>query len=118
MNHINKAGNETELSERWGVLRDISPSFGARLVQERYRLHFLSDRSDFVGEWSEQERRALEGIFPTVIKELEGALLSGDLDSSRQKRICIEHDWLICEADSLGSFGYVYLSIYPDGAKK
>ncbi|MGL4889537.1 MAG: type IV toxin-antitoxin system YeeU family antitoxin, partial [Aeromonas veronii] len=29
----------------WGLPRDISPRFGARLIQSRYRLDFLSDRA-------------------------------------------------------------------------
>ncbi|WP_374048779.1 type IV toxin-antitoxin system YeeU family antitoxin [Aeromonas caviae] len=37
----------------WGLPRDISPRFGARLIQSRYRLDFLSDRASLIGEWSE-----------------------------------------------------------------
>lgn len=29
----------------WGLRSDITPSFGARLVQEGCRLHFLADRA-------------------------------------------------------------------------
>lgn len=34
----------------WGLPRDISPRFGARLIQSRYRLDFLSDRASLIGE--------------------------------------------------------------------
>ena len=29
---------------------------GARLVQKRYRLHFLSDRAGFIGEWTDHQK--------------------------------------------------------------
>ena len=31
----------------WGLQRDITPSLGARLVQEGNRLHYLADRVDW-----------------------------------------------------------------------
>lgn len=37
----------------WGLRRDITPCFGARLVQEGHRLHFLADRAGFTGSFSE-----------------------------------------------------------------
>ena len=33
------------MQNSWGLKRDISPCFGARLVQEGCRLHFLADRA-------------------------------------------------------------------------
>ncbi|HHQ4663618.1 TPA: type IV toxin-antitoxin system YeeU family antitoxin [Aeromonas veronii] len=30
----------------------MTPRFGARLIQEHHRLHFLSDRASLVGEWN------------------------------------------------------------------
>ncbi|ELY2004021.1 type IV toxin-antitoxin system YeeU family antitoxin, partial [Aeromonas salmonicida] len=41
----------------------------------------------------------------------EGGLLSGELDPRCQKVIRIEQGGFICEADTLGSFGYVYINI-------
>lgn len=37
----------------WGLKRDVTPQFGARLVQEGDRLHFLVDRADISGTFSE-----------------------------------------------------------------
>lgn len=37
----------------WGLRRDITPCFGARLVQEGHRLHFLANRAGFTGSFSE-----------------------------------------------------------------
>ncbi|MGL4707255.1 type IV toxin-antitoxin system YeeU family antitoxin [Aeromonas veronii] len=66
-----------------------------------------------IGEWEEEAIDRLEAAFPTVIKELEIKLLTGELDARRQQRITIQHGGFPCEADTLGSHGYVYISIYP-----
>ena len=31
---------------QWGLNREVTPSFGARLVQEGNRLHYLADRAE------------------------------------------------------------------------
>ena len=98
---------------QWGVRRDITPCFGARLVQEGQRLHFLADRADFSGAFSEDEARHLDQAFPLIMKQLELALLSGELDPRHQRGITLNHNGLTCEADTLGSHGYVYITIYP-----
>lgn len=97
----------------WGLPRDISPRFGARLIQSRYRLDFLSDRASLIGEWSEAQIANLDQVFPEIIKALEAKLLTGELDAQRQHCITIQHEGFTCEADTLGSYGYVYLAIYP-----
>ena len=111
MNSIEQINSENGMASQWGLLREISPSFGARLVQDRYRLHFLSDRAGFIGEWTDHQKAKLEAVFPEIVKELEGGLLSGELDPRCQKAIRIEQGGFICEADTLGSFGYVYINI-------
>ncbi|MCS3766495.1 cytoskeleton bundling-enhancing protein CbeA-like protein [Aeromonas hydrophila] len=97
----------------WGLPRDISPRFGARLIQSRYRLDFLSDRASLIGEWSEAQIANLDLAFPEIIKALEAKLLTGELDAQCQHCITIQHGGFTCEADTLGSYGYVYLAIYP-----
>ena len=97
----------------WGLPRDISPRFGARLIQSRYRLDFLSDRASLIGEWSEAQIAKLDLAFPEIIKALEAKLLTGELDAQRQHCITIQHGGFTCEADTLGSHGYVYICIYP-----
>ncbi|WP_341536279.1 type IV toxin-antitoxin system YeeU family antitoxin [Aeromonas veronii] len=97
----------------WGLPRDISPRFGARLIQSRYRLDFLSDRASLIGDWSEVQVAKLDLAFPEVIKALEAKLLTGELDAQHQHCITIQHGGFTCEADTLGSHGYVYLAIYP-----
>ncbi|HEH9401338.1 TPA: type IV toxin-antitoxin system YeeU family antitoxin [Aeromonas sobria] len=97
----------------WGLPRDISPRFGARLIQSRYRLDFLSDRASLIGEWSEAQIAKLDLAFPEIIKALEAKLLTGELDAQSQHCITIQHGGFTCEADTLGSHGYVYVTLYP-----
>ena len=44
-----------DATQTWGLKRDITPCFGARLVQEGHRLHFLADRAEFNGSFSEMQ---------------------------------------------------------------
>ena len=112
--HSPEAPALTPLPSRcWGLPRDISPCFGARLIQSRYRLDFLPDRASLSGEWSEVQIAKLDLAFPEIIKALEAKLLTGELDAQRQHCITIQHGGFSCEADTLGSHGYVYVALYP-----
>jgi len=102
----------TRIFAQWGLPHTVTPRFGARLIQEHHRLHFLSDRASLIGEWAEEAIDQLEAAFPTIIKELEAKLLTGELDARRQQRIALQHAGFTCEADTLGSYGYVYICIY------
>lgn len=101
--------NENE----WGLKRSITPRFGARLVQEGNRLHYLADRAGIVGEYSEEQIDRIIQSFPQMIGMLEHLLTTGELNPRQQHCITIYHNNLTCEADTLGSHGYVYISIYP-----
>ncbi|MGN5107616.1 type IV toxin-antitoxin system YeeU family antitoxin [Aeromonas hydrophila] len=103
----------TRIFAQWGLPHTVTPRFDARLIQEHHRLHFLSDRASLIGEWEVVAIDRLEAAFPAIIKELEAKLLSGELDAQRQHCITIQHGGFTCEADTLGSHGYVYLAIYP-----
>lgn len=48
-----------------------------------------------------------------MISMLEHLLTTGELNPRQQHCITIYHNNLTCEADTLGSHGYVYISIYP-----
>lgn len=63
-----------------------------------YRIDFLYDRASLIGDWSEL---------------LIAKLLTGELDAQRQHCITIQHGGFTCEADTLGSYGYLYICIYP-----
>ncbi|MGX5836006.1 type IV toxin-antitoxin system YeeU family antitoxin [Aeromonas piscicola] len=102
----------TRIFTQWGLPHTVTPRFGARLIQEHHRLHFLSDRASLVGEWVEEAIDQLEIAFPSIIKKQEGKLLTGELDAQRQQRTTVQHAGFTCEADSLGSHGYIYIAIY------
>ncbi|AXG45490.1 type IV toxin-antitoxin system YeeU family antitoxin [Photorhabdus laumondii subsp. laumondii] len=97
----------------WGLRYDLMPRFTARLVQEGNRLHYLADRAGITGTFNEEECHQLNAAFPHFIKQMELMLLSGELNSRDAHRVTLYHNELTCEADTLGSCGYVYIAIYP-----
>ncbi len=101
------------MKNSWGLKRDMTPCFGARLVQEGYRLHFVADRADISGAFNEEEALRLDQAFPLVMKQLELMLTTGELNPRHQHCVTLHHNGLTCEADTLGSHGYVYIVIYP-----
>ncbi len=97
----------------WGLKPGITPCFGARLVQEGNHLHCLADRSSLTGTFSEADLRHLDQAFPVLMKQLEFMLVSGELSPRHQHCVTLYAKGLTCEADTLGSCGYLYLAIYP-----
>ncbi|WP_317178255.1 MULTISPECIES: type IV toxin-antitoxin system YeeU family antitoxin [Pectobacterium] len=100
----------------WGLKRAVTPQFGARLVQEGHYLHYLADRASIVATFSKTEAQSLECCFPELIKLLEQKLRTGELNPRQQNCVTLYCNEWTCEADTLGSFGYVYISIYPTSA--
>lgn len=98
--------------QQWGLKCGKTPCFGARLVQEGNRLHFLADRAGFTGHFSDDEELRLDQAFPLIMKQLEQMLSAGELNPRHQQRVKRHHIGLTCEADTLGSHGYVYIAIY------
>ncbi|HEJ9055927.1 MULTISPECIES: type IV toxin-antitoxin system YeeU family antitoxin [Serratia] len=99
-------------STTWGLQSAITPRLGARLVQQGDRLHFLADRAGLLGTFSPDDLKALDEAFPVLIEQLEACLRSGELDQRRQQSVTLQHAGFSCEADTLGSFGHVYIAIY------
>lgn len=97
----------------WGLQSDITPRFGARLVQEGNRLHYLADRAGLTGIFTPQQLQKLDQAFPLIIGQLEAMLCSGKLNPQQQHLVTIQLASLTCIADTRGSCGYVYISIYP-----
>ncbi|MDN8600291.1 type IV toxin-antitoxin system YeeU family antitoxin [Citrobacter sp. S2-9] len=97
----------------WGLRNDITPSFGARLVQEGNKLYFLADRASISGAFTLEQRRILDKTFPRFIKQMESALKKGQLDK-RENRLfrCTLNGWN-CEANTFGTHGYLFVTIYP-----
>ncbi|EPW4604213.1 type IV toxin-antitoxin system YeeU family antitoxin [Escherichia coli] len=97
----------------WGLQRDITPRLGARLVQEGNQLHYLADRGSITGKFSNAECLKLDEAFPLFIRQMESILTTGELNPRHSHCIALYHNGFTCEADTLGSHGYVYIVIYP-----
>ncbi|UAN17697.1 type IV toxin-antitoxin system YeeU family antitoxin [Enterobacter asburiae] len=97
----------------WGLKPAVMPCFGARLVQEGNHLHYLADRSTIEGTFSDADLRHLDQAFPLLLKQLELMLTSGELNPRHQHSVTLYAKGLTCDADTLGSCGYLYIAIYP-----
>lgn len=97
----------------WGLQREIMPCLGARLVQEGNQLHYLADRSSITGNFSSTECLKLDEAFPYFINQMESMLTTGEMNPHHAHCVTLYHNGLTCEADTLGSCGYVYISVYP-----
>lgn len=82
-------------------------------MQEGNRLHYLADRASLAGKFSDADLRHLDQAFPVLMKQLELMLTSNELNPRLQHCVTLYAKGLTCEADTLGSHGYVYLAIYP-----
>ncbi|HHR3253009.1 TPA: type IV toxin-antitoxin system YeeU family antitoxin [Klebsiella oxytoca] len=105
--------NDDTTEPRWGLNRNVIPCFGARLVQEGNRLHYLSDRANIIGLFNKADLLRLDQAFPVLLKQAELMLTSGELNPRHQHCVTLYAKGLTCEADTLGSCGHVYISIYP-----
>lgn len=97
----------------WGLKHNVTPCFGARLVQEGNRLHYLADRAAITGQFSDADLRHLDQAFPLLLKQLELMLTCGELNPRNLHSVTLHAKGLTCDADTLGSCGYLYLAIYP-----
>lgn len=55
------------IAPAWGLKRNVTPQLGASLVQEGDRLHFLTDRADISGTFSDAQLRDVDNTFPFFI---------------------------------------------------
>ncbi|EMG7905857.1 type IV toxin-antitoxin system YeeU family antitoxin [Enterobacter ludwigii] len=113
MQSSTRAENHDIAEPWWGLKSTVTPCFGARLAQEGNRLHYLADRANITGTFSEAELRHLDQAFPVLMKQLESMLTSGELNPHHQHCVTLYHNGFTCEADTLGSCGYVYIAVYP-----
>ncbi len=97
----------------WGLPCTVTPCFGARLVQEGNQLHYLADRAGIRGQFSDADAYHLDQAFPLLMKQLELMLTIGELNPRHQHTVTLYARGLTCEADTLGSCGYVYMAVYP-----
>lgn len=99
---------------KWGLQSDITLRFGARLVQEDNRLHYLADRASLTGSFSPAHLQKLDLAFPLFVEQLGNMLRFGELNPHLHHQVTIHLTGLTCIADTRGSCGYVYISIYPN----
>ncbi|MDT7423246.1 type IV toxin-antitoxin system YeeU family antitoxin [Citrobacter freundii] len=97
----------------WGLQSDITPRFDARLVQEGNRLHYLDDRAGIIGKFSDAECLTLDVAFPHFISQMESMLTTGEMNPRHAHCVILYHKGFTCEANTLGSCGYVYIAVYP-----
>ncbi|CTR68566.1 antitoxin of the YeeV-YeeU toxin-antitoxin system%3B CP4-44 prophage [Escherichia coli] len=86
----------------WGLPCTVTPCFGARLVQEGNRLHYLADRAGIRGLFSDADAYHLDQAFPLLMKQLELMLTSGELNPRHQHTVTLYAKGLTCKADTLG----------------
>lgn len=106
-----------DIEHAWGLPRKVSPRFGARLILRGLHLDYLNDRASFVGEFSLEVRERFNHTFPKLVKQLERLVVSGEIDAREQHCVTIEYDDFTCEADTLGSHGYLYIAVYQTADK-
>lgn len=105
--------SENDSFLKWGLNCNVTPCFGARLVQEGNRLHYLADRASITGKFSEAECLKLDLAFPHFISQMESMLTTGEINPCHAHCVTLYHNGFTCEADTLGSCGYVYIAVYP-----
>ncbi|EBB7907851.1 type IV toxin-antitoxin system YeeU family antitoxin [Salmonella enterica subsp. enterica serovar Redlands] len=89
------------------------PCIRGRLLQDGCLFRLQTSRDDMDAAFTEEEARWLDQAFPVLLKQLELMLLSGELNPRHQHCVTLYAKGLVCEADSLGSHGYIYVAIYP-----
>lgn len=99
-------------SHEWGLQSDITPRFGARLVQEGNRLHYLADRASLMGSFTPEQLQKLDQVFPLLIEKLEAMLRTGELNPRQQHPVAVHLAEFTCIADTRASCGYGYITIY------
>ncbi|EJR4774188.1 type IV toxin-antitoxin system YeeU family antitoxin [Escherichia coli] len=65
------------------------------------------------GRFRDADAYPLDQAFPLLMKQLKLMLTSGELNPRHQHTVTLYAKGLTCEADTLGSCGYVYLAVYP-----
>ena len=106
-----------DIEHAWGLPRKVSPRFGARLILRGLHLDYLNDRASFVGEFPPAIKQQFVEAFPAMVKQLERLVATGEIDATEQHCITIEHAGFTCEADTLGSHGYLYIAVYQTADK-
>jgi cytoskeleton bundling-enhancing protein CbeA-like protein len=89
MQNITNVVNHDIAEPWWGLKPTVIPCFGARLVQEGHRLHYLTDRASITGIFSDADLRHLDQAFPVLMKQLKLMLTSSELNPRQQHRVTL-----------------------------
>ncbi|TRO01624.1 autotransporter domain-containing protein [Escherichia coli] len=93
----------SELPVNWWVQPSVIRTFSSR-----------GDMSMGIrGRFRDADAYPLDQAFPLLMKQLKLMLTSGELNPRHQHTVTLYAKGLTCEADTLGSCGYVYLAVYP-----
>jgi cytoskeleton bundling-enhancing protein CbeA-like protein len=65
------------------------------------------------GSFTPEQLQKLDQAFPLFVEQLEDMLRADELNPQQQHQVTIQLASLTCIADTCGSCGYVYISIYP-----
>lgn len=63
------------------------------------------------GTFSEDDALRLEQALPLLMKQLEQKLLYGELNPRRQGQVTLHLNSLVCDTDTRGSCGYLYITL-------
>ncbi|HBZ1243493.1 TPA: type IV toxin-antitoxin system YeeU family antitoxin [Klebsiella pneumoniae] len=77
------------------------------------RCTLTADRVSITGKFSDAECRKLDETFPHFISQMESMLTTDELNPRHAHCVTLYHNGFTCEADTLGSCGYVYITVYP-----
>ena len=69
-------------------------------------------RASITGKFSEAECLKLDVAFPHFISQMESMLTTGEMNPRHAHCVTLYHNGFTCEADTLGSCGYVYIAVY------
>lgn len=82
-------------------------------LQKGNRLHYLADRASIIGKFIKAEYLKFDEVLSHFISQMELILATGEIDPRYAHCVTLYHNGFTCEADILGSCGYVYIAVYP-----
>ncbi|GKL69405.1 putative antitoxin YfjZ [Klebsiella pneumoniae] len=110
---MKSTNSENDSFLKWGLNRNVTPCFGARLVQEGNLFHFLAGRASITGKVINAEYLKLDEVFPRFISQMESMLTTDEMNPCHAHCVILYYNGFTYEADTLGSYGYVYIAVYP-----
>lgn len=97
-----------------GLPTDVGTAWGCRAIADRDgTVDLVHDRTDEFGPNTKQLRAALIEHLPNAIDEARRLLLAGVMRPNTAAEFTLHEDSaLVVKANTLGSYGYLYLCAY------